>query len=293
LLNAPVSGSIDNMTGVLTRNAALLVGLALAGVICVMAAPFMASGRGGAGPTLLAAERPVTAAFALLATLAVATALASVVGRITNTAVGLFVLGAGVFALNGRMGTVRDLVFAEAGRSTLTLLAVEALILVALATGMVLGVFRLTGGFRDVEPNEHHERPHWLASDAALRSAACGIFVLPAVWLIAQSPMKGQAMAAVIVGGTVAGLVARLIAPHVQPVLIFITPVLFGAIGYLLASVSSRPPLDHAYILGSLSVFARVLPLDYLAGSLLGVAMGLGWAKSFLHHEQTSADAQA
>jgi hypothetical protein len=52
-------------------------------------------------------------------------------------------------------------------------------------------------------------------------------------------------------------------------------------------------PLDEAYISGSLTALARPMPLDYLAGSLLGVSFGLGWAKSFLHHEQPQPATQS
>ncbi len=288
---ATVSATNLAMPSVLTRNVALFGGMILSGFICVQAAPFMQSIRGEGGPTTLTAERPVTAAIALVACLGVATALACVVGRTVNAAVGLFVLGAGAFALDSRLVIVRNLVYAQPDRSTLTMMAIETLLLAGFALGLVLIVFRLTGGFHDVEPDEENERPHWLTSEAAFKSAACGILILPVVWLIAQSPLKGQALAAVIVGGTIAGLIARLIAPHVQPILIFVSPLVFGALGHVIAAFTTHPPLDHAYIGGTLSIFARALPMDYLAGSLLGVSMGLGWAKSFLHHEETAATA--
>jgi hypothetical protein len=54
-----------------------------------------------------------------------------------------------------------------------------------------------------------------------------------------------------------------------------------------------RLPLDDAYIAGALGALARPMPLDYLAGALLGVSFGLGWAKSFLHHEAVPAAASA
>jgi hypothetical protein len=281
------------MSSALIRNVALFGGMFLAGLICAQAAPFMSSTRGEAGPTIIAAASPVKAALAFVIIALVATALACLVGRIANAAIGLFILGAGVFVLDGRLAGIRALAYAQPDRSTLFLLTIETIVLAAFALGLVLIVFRATGGFRDVEPDEHGVRPHWLRSDAAWRSAACGILALPAVWLIAQSPMKGQAIAAVVVGGTIAGLVARLIAPHVQPILIFASPLIFGAIGHVIAAFTTRGPLDEAYISGGLSVFARVMPLDYLAGSLLGVSMGLGWAKSFLHHEEVSHSAAA
>jgi hypothetical protein len=277
------------MSSVLTRNVALFGGMIAAGFICAQAALFIQSPRGEGGPCVFMAQQPATAATAIVLCLGLATLLACLVGRLVNAAVGLFVLGAGVFVLDSRLATIRSVVYADADRSTLTSLALECFAMALLALMLVAVVFKVAGGFHDVEPDENGERPHWLFSASALRSAACGVMVLPAVWLVAQSPLKGQALAAAITGSMVAGLAARLIAPHVQPLLIFVSPMVFGAIGHLLAAFTSQPPLDHAYINQSLSVFARVTPMDYLAGSLLGVAMGLGWGKSFLHHEEPAS----
>ena len=280
---------ISRMSKVLTRNVALFGGMIVAGLVCARAAPFLSSTRGEHGPTIMAAERPVVAALALMLALAVTTALACVIGRFVNAAVGLFVLGAGVFVLDDRLAGIRELVYAHPGRSTLFVMGIETLVLAIVALAMVLIVFRLTGGFHDVEPDVHGNRPHWLTSDAALKSAASGLLIIPAVWLIAQSPLKGQAIAAVFIGAMLAGLVGRLLAPHVQPILVFVSPMIFGALGQIAAAALTRMPLDEAYINGSLNALARPMPLDYLAGSLLGVSFGLGWAKSFLHHEEVVA----
>ena len=281
------------MSQVLNRNVALFGGMILAGFVCVQAAPMMQSAQGGRGPTILSAERPALAAVAVVVCLAIATAVACAVGRVVNAAVGLFVLGAGVFALDSRLGGLRELVFAHSGKSAMFGMAIETLVLALILLGMVLIVFTITRGFHDVEPEADGTRPHWLTSEAALKSAGAGILVLPAVWLIAQSPMKGQAIAAVFFGAMLAGLIGRLVAPHVQPILLFVSPLIFGAIGHVIAGATMRAPLDDAFIAGSTSAFARIMPLDYVVGSLLGVSFGLGWAKSFLHHEEVPAPAKA
>ena len=281
------------MSKVLTRNIALFGGMILAGFVCVQAAPFLRSAHGGRGPTVLSAERPVVAAMAVLVCLAVATAIACVVGRVVNAAVGLFVLGAGVFALDSRLGGLREVVFAHPEKSAIFGMGLETLVFALIVMGLVIVVFSVTGGFHDVEPEVDGTRPDWLTSDAAMKSAGMGLLVLPAVWLIAQSPMKGQAIAAVFFGSMVAGLVGRLSAPHVQPILVFVSPLVFGAIGHAIAAATMRAPLDDAYVAGATSAFARIMPLDYVAGSLLGVSFGLGWAKSFLHHEEVAAPAKA
>lgn len=281
------------MAKALTRNIALFGGMIVAGLICARAMPTFQSLRGDHGPTILSAEHPAKAAIATLVVLAIATIIACIVGRVVNIAVGLFVLGAGVFALDGRLAGIRELAFAHPQKATLYGLAGETIALALVTLGFVAVVFRVTRGFHDIEPQVDGTRPHWLTSESAFKSAAAAILVLPAVWLIAQTPLKGQAIAAVFIGATLSGLIGRLLAPHVQPLLLYVSPMIFGAVGYVIAAALTRLPLDEAYINSSLSAFARVMPMDYLAGSLLGVSFGLGWAKSFLHHEDVPATAKA
>jgi hypothetical protein len=281
------------MSKVLIRNVALFGGMIVAGLVCAQAAPYLVSPRGDRGPTVFLAQQPIAAALALVVCLALTTLLAGIVGRTVNAIVGVFVLGAGVFALDSRLTSLRELAFASPDRSTLFGLAIETAVLAVVALMMVWIVFRMSGGMGDVEPREDGSRPHWLVSDAALKCAAAGIIVLPAVWVLAQTPLKGQVIAAAFLGSMVAGLVGRLVSPHVQPMLLYSSAVVFGAIGHVIAGVTTRLPLDDAYIAGALSALARPMPLDYLAGALLGVSFGLGWARSFLHHEDVPAAANA
>ncbi len=275
------------MASVLVRNIAMIGGMLLAGMACVRAAPALQSVRGEYGPTIFAAESPLIAAIAVGGGLMISTGIAVIVAKLVNAAVGLFVLGAGAFALTGRLSGLREAAFSGLPSTSLTAMAIEALLLALLTLGLVLIVFKCTGGFRDVEPQVDGTRPHWLWSDAAIKSAAAGLVVLPTVWIIAQSSMKGQAVAAAFLGAMIAGMIGRLVAPHVQPILGYVSSIVAGSIGYVIASVMSSSAMDQAYIAGTASAFAKVMPLDYVAGSLMGASFGLGWARSFLHHEET------
>ena len=111
------------------------------------------------------------------------------------------------------------------------------------------------------------------------------MLVLPGVWLIAKSPLQGQTLMAVVLGAMAAGFVGRVVAPHVQPLLLFAAPCFFGAAGQLIAALVTRDSLAEAYITDTLPALALPMPIDYAAGSLMGVSMGLGWAKGFVHQE--------
>ena len=271
------------MIAAIKRNGTFVVGVAACGFLCAAARPFALSPRGASGPTFLQAESPVAAVVALTVAAGLATAVAVVVGRVINTAVALFVLGAGFFVLAHGMETVRDLAFAG---GSLTWLAIETLLLAGLLLAAVAVVFRLSGPLPDIHPREGRAEAESVWGARALgAAAAAGLIVLPVVWLVAQSPLKGQAIGAVFVGSMVAGLAGRLLSPHVQPLLLFVSPLVFGAVGHLLAAARTGDPLDAAYVAGGLSHLSYPMPIDYLAGTLMGVAVGLGWARSFLHHD--------
>ncbi|TVQ53685.1 MAG: hypothetical protein EA377_07500 [Phycisphaerales bacterium] len=274
------------MGEVIQRNTSLILGIVLSGMICAIAAGWIVFPTGAASPTLLQAESMVPAWIITLTVLAISTVIAGVVGRFSNAAVGLFVLGCGVFVLARRMGSLEVLAF---GDGALTPLVVEAIIWTILLAGMSWTVFRIAGPLPDVEPNVFHVHPSPYFSREALIQMGCGVLMLPVVWLFAQSPDKGQVLGAAILGGIACGLVGRLMSPHVQPILLFASPCLFGAVGYMVGMVMLPGPLVDAYILRSLPAWVQPMPVDYAAGTLIGVSFGLGWAKSFLHHEETPA----
>ncbi len=270
------------MIDAIRRNTAMIVGAAACGMVFTLAAPTMRMATGAPGPSVLHAQSPTTALLAVLSCLAVAVVIACIVGRVVNTTVGLFVLGAGVYLLANRSGTFADLIFSGA---TVRGLFVDFGLWTLLILGSTLIIFQIAGPLRDVEPDVNDRHPHWLLSKEAAVSAGAGALVLPVVWAIAQTPMKGQALAAVILGAMAAGLAGRLLSPHVQPKLLFVTVCIFGAIGHGLAMVT-QSDVHREFIAGTVNPLSLPMPVDYAAGSLLGVAMGLGWAKSFLHHEE-------
>jgi hypothetical protein len=285
------------MVHVIQRNLALLVGMVLCGFICLKAAQFLDSPRGAAGPLVLASQSPMIALAVVVACVLVSALVAGLAGRYSNAAVGVFVLGVGLYVLDGRLSTIAEPAFGVTGigigvgdlqvggGTVLVRAGIESLLLATVCLAAVLIVFRVAGPLADVEPTETGDRPHWLKSKDAIRAAVCGVLVVPVLWVIAQSPMKGQMLAAAFLGSLIVGMIGRLVSPHIQPLLLFVTPMVFGGLSQLVAAAMFKPPLDVAYVTQSLWKFSLVMPLDLAAGSLAGVAVGYGWARSFLHHE--------
>lgn len=260
---------------------AILLGLsiAIAALLFSLAIGPAQSDRGAAGPTFAMAASPVLAVIATVAVFLVGIGFAGLVGRPLNAVVGLFVLGCGLALLAMRSGTVQDVAF---GQRSLSGLTVEGLVWTGLVAFAAIAVFRIAGPLPDAVPIDEPRVDGVLGSRALLAQLA-GIASPAVVWLVAVSPSKGQALGATVLGGMVAGLVGRIIAPRTPPILIFASPILFGAIGYLLASTQlGAMPIDLAFVTRSLSRLAYPMPIDYAAGSLVGVAMGIGWSRSFL-----------
>ncbi len=257
-------------------------GAVAAAFVCSAAVPFLVASTGTIGPTALQAQSPMTALAAMIILFLLAAGLSGLVGRYVNAAVGMFVLGAGLWALRLKSATAVDLAFAE---GSLVLVAVETAMWGVLVLGGTAIVFRIAGRLTDILPADSAaEMPWWKRH--GLPGVACGILVLPGVWLIARSPLQGQTLMAVVMGAMAVGLVGRLVSPHVQPVLLFATPCFFGAAGTFVAAMTVSGPLADATVNGTMPALSLPMPIDYAAGSLMGVSIGLGWARGFLHHEE-------
>ena len=97
------------------------------------------------------------------------------------------------------------------------LLALEGLLWAIALLLIAVMVLCFGGNFVSTMQNDDGTTDDWAMSNAAIKMAASGACVLPVVWLIAQSPLKGQVVIATTLGAVAAGLVGRLVAPTVQP----------------------------------------------------------------------------
>lgn len=265
------------------RYAVVTGGVLLSGAVCAPAIRFLVAPSGSIGPTMLQAQSAFAAIVTMLLGFGLATAVGAVVGRLVNAAVGLFVVGAGLWAVRLRSGGMQDLVF---GHGSLGLVIVETVLWGLLILGATHVVFRYAGPLTDIEPpppDDARKDTAW--TRLGLRGLASGVLVIPVVWFVARSDLKGQTLMAVVLAGMVVGLAGRLLSPHAQPRLLFAVPCFFGAAGQIIGMLLLHGPMIDAFVGRSIPALSLPMPIDYAAGSLTGVAMGLGWAKSFLQPE--------
>ena len=156
-----------------------------------------------------------------------------------------------------------------------------------LALGAAIIVFRIAGMPQDITPRKDASEYDRVASRQGLITVIAGVVVVPLVWLLARSADKGQVVLAVMIGAMAVGLIGRLASPHLRPIMLFLLPCAFGAIGHVIGKISVSESVMDAYLHRSLSPLNYPMPLEYLTGTLMGVALGIGWARSFLHSQET------
>ncbi len=259
------------------RTVTVVLGLGLAALCGHMTADWMIAPRGTMGPTLLQAANAVSSVFAMLVLLASLTGIGALVGRNSTAASGLGVVGFGLAALSLRLEGMSGL--AMAGGS-ITMLSVEAIglgVFLLAASGVI---FAVSGPLQNV-PSPPPGDPTPLSLQGLGRALRVSLVVIVVAWVVAASASKGQALGAALAGGVAVGLLARRFEPTLQPVALFAMPTAVAAIGYGIGAVTLGGPLDVAFVEQSISPLLFVMPIDYAAGSMIGVATGLSWGAAW------------
>jgi len=257
------------------------------GLLGLLAARFAVGTRGVVAPAILDAASPDLAGVAVLACLGAAVVIATSLAKPINAAVSLFAIGCGVAAFAMRSGNVNEAVFQGAN---FRWLGAETLVW-GVATALVsVIVFRVGGPLPDVPPADPEQtfvqgmlRPRALLSLlAALAAPAVLAFTL-------VGASKGQSIGACSLAGVAAAVGARLIAANEQPILIFAAPVIVIGIAQLVLAGQVGGALDASFASGSLNPILCAMPADVAAGSLCGVAAGLGWSKGLVKPTEEAA----
>ena len=259
------------------RYSVLTVGVAACVLVAVPLVPWLRDDRAMPSCALTAAERPALAMIAFALAFALWVGLACLVGRLLNAAVGLFVLGCGAFAAAGRCGTVVDAAFGGTG---LLPIAVETLVLSLAVLGASATVFAVSGPLPDMPARSPRGpfRGEVFNADAA-RSMAAGLLSVAAMWLVCRTDTKGQAVFGAALGGVATAFAARRMLAGSQPILPMAAPVLAVGLAQLWTALTMKAPLDQAVALRALPGWSTAMPLDVVAGTLMGVPFGLGWSK--------------
>ena len=238
---------------------------------------FLAS-RGGLGPTILQSQSPVSALTGVFLSVHLVAFIGGFIARLSSVLTGMFLVGFSLFALSLQLHGATEFVLIG-GNIYMLILESAAISIVVLMGAMI--VFGLGGPLRDVQKIEEGHQPSTQNSSILFISIA----IIPVVWLIATTPEKAQVIGATTVGGIAIGFLARQFTPSVQPVLFYAIPTVVGGVGYFVASMMG-PTDDIALVQQTISPLLYPMPIDYAAGSVMGVSIGLSWAASLAQSKE-------
>jgi len=248
-------------------------------VVAGLACASLASDLRGVVPVIPQASVGLSGWVAVALIWLIAWFLALGVGKLVNTAVGLFAAGCalGVYAM--RSGTVLDAAFDAASPTSI---AVVSIVYALLAGVLSWSTFAFAGPLPDmpVDPDELPEHGYGAFRPPQLVAALASIATVVAVAVMARTDSKGQAIGAVTLGAMLAAMLARSIRSRTQPVVVFAAPALAIGLVQLVLSFPSGAGFDDDIVRGAVAPILRLMPMDLAAGSLCGVALGYGMTKS-------------
>jgi hypothetical protein len=254
-----------------------------------LAAEFMSGVRdvdGGRAVTLFINGGAGSALVATLVLVGAVMVVGSLGARFFSVGTGYFCAGAVLAWAGSALGSLEAIVRRAGSGKDLLLLGVEGLIVTVGAAAAVVWFARLHG--------DQRVKGGWVeravfAGPAPLKGRGphpAGAFVGAvvavgvAVWFIALSGERTQTLAATIAGGVAAGAVAHLLHAH-RPLTPVLPTLAMGAVALLGPVVAQFVEGDrlvaHVYD-GSVLSLARPVSLDWAAGALIGVPLGLSWA---------------
>lgn len=257
------------------RTLGIVIGMVVVGLFAAEASEWLISARGTIGPTVMQATSPANAVMALVAVTIFSSICGSVVAKLSTTNSGMFVFGFSYFILAMNLVGIEEFILTQ---GNIWLLMVEATFVACLILLGTLLVFAIGGPMKDVSKDDI------FTSFPLIRLIWVSAASIPFIWIIAQSPMKGQVVGATAVGGIAVGILARKFLPSVQPIVLFALPVAFASIGYFIGMQLS-PLTDTVFMQQSLSGLLYPMPLEYAGGIVIGVAIGLNWGVSMSTQE--------
>lgn len=262
------------------RSIVTALGILTCGLLGLLAATFPMSAFGVVPPALIDAASLPPAIIGTFLCLSVAAVLALSLAKPINAAVSLFAFGFGVATFAMRTGTVSDAVFQN---GNFRWLGAETLAWGLIAASMAIAAFRVGGPLPDVPvPDSEQTFMQGLLRKKSLLMLLSGIAAPAVIALTLIGQGKGQSIGACTLAGVVVAVAARLFAPREQPIFLFAAPAIVIGLTQIVLSGQAISTLDSSFAMATLSPILCAMPADVAAGSLCGVAIGLGWSKGLV-----------
>lgn len=210
----------------------------------------------------------------LLASLAVAAVVGVLGGRLCGIATGLMASGFSLAWGAWELGHIDGVLRSANSAGPFSRLAVEGLLTGGGAALVAWAVVRAARGRGHAMPQAHPVGESLIGMGATV--VVGGIVAL----VLARTAMVGQTFGAGIGAAMVGVLVGRLVAPSASVLFLVGAGAVLGALGPIAGMLFSQPEPFRAMVEGGLHPLARVMPMDWATGFLIGTPIGAGWASS-------------
>jgi len=263
---------------------ALVVAFAVVGPVAGL---FVGSLRGidGSGQaTLLVGQSPFVGLVAGI----VAFGLAAGAGAIGSRAAGLNVgLGCAGLVLSWAawLSGQLDEIVVVSRQSPMPALILEGLIVAAMLVGVVWVVRRFSS--EDPEPETE------VGASAIAVALTAGLAIsATAAWVVAVEPLKGQTIGAAFAAGLVGAATARLVFLRLPGWTTVCIPAVLVVLGPLAtqALAGSGGDVVDAVFEGTLFRLGWLMPMDWAAGALVGIPIGLAWTDGVVGQQTGRSD---
>ncbi len=281
------------------RWALLILSLLCVGPLCAAAMRDLRDADGGHGVSMLAGGLPLRGLLAGLLVFAGAAVVGWVGAHFFALSTGFG--SAGVVLAWGawRCGTIDEIIRRTHSGGELTNLMIEGAVAIVVCGGIAALMWHaarshrpaaqgkrseVAPGFWGLFARGHDERTLSKAAAFSVVAAAVGGGI--AAFVIAASPLKGQAVFAAFVGAIGAGVAAQFAAQAVgasaSPVAVVLGLLVPAVLGPAMVMQLSPGAITGQTFTGTLFPLARIMPLDWAAGAILGAPVGLGWAGAMM-----------
>jgi hypothetical protein len=272
-----------------------LVSLLAVGPLAASMVANLRSPDGGAHASLLVSGSPVMGVLTGIAVFAMATIMGVLGSRLISYRLGLFSAGLVLAWAAWATGRVDSMLLAARSGSLLYRLAFEGLLVGGLTIASAYAILRASR--RASTTSKRLPREDVLVDEDAstpIALVACLVVAAVAAYFIAQETLKGQTVAATVAAGILGALAGRMLSAQGRggtsatglggaPALVFFLPLaLLASAGPALATFvqTSGGGVLGAASAGRLFPLSCPLPLDWAAGAMIGVPVGLSWARS-------------
>ncbi len=258
-------------------------------------ARFVRDGQGGHACSLLVGETPMAGAIIGMAVIAAAAVVGVIASRLFSLGTGLAMAGVMFGWTSWHLGTVESIIRATGGSVNLLVLALEGFVLTAAAAGIAHAATLAAASSQPALTTKPGSRLAGMLVKSADRPAmgvtAAAVVIgagaaVAAASLLCMSGLKGQTLMGAVVAGIACGMASCYVAGAAKVSLHPAAPSIGMVLAAVAAPVAARfmhgDQLLSALYADRLLAAARPLPVDWAAGALLGVQVGMGWAGAVL-----------